>query len=77
MAAEEMTFEEAFAKLEATVRQLEAGELTIEEAVGLYEQGMELARQCQQRLDAVELRVSRLVPFTNGGYGAVPLDSGW
>ncbi len=77
MSISEMNFEEAFDKLEATVRQLEAGDLAIEEAVGLYEQGVELAAMCQRRLDAVELRISRLAPLTNGGYAAVPLDTNW
>jgi exodeoxyribonuclease VII small subunit len=78
MSTVETTFEEAFDKLEATVRQLEAGDLTIEAAVALYEQGVELAGICQHRLDAVELRISRLAPLTNGGgYGAAPLDAGW
>lgn len=71
-----MSFEEAFEKLEATVRQLEAGDLTIEQAVVLYEQGMELAQICQQHLDAVELRISRLIPSASGGLDAVPLDTG-
>ena len=75
VATEELSFEESFEKLETTVRQLEAGDLAIEEAVTLYEEGMELARICQQRLDAVELRVSRLVPLPNGEYGVVALDS--
>lgn len=82
LAAEEITFEEAFARLEATVRQLEAGELSIDEAVRLYEEGVELARMCQQRLDTVELRISKLAPqssggYGHGGYGTVPLDAGW
>jgi exodeoxyribonuclease VII small subunit len=77
VSVEAMSFEEAFAKLEATVRQLEAGDLSIEEAVCLYEQGTELARLCQQRLDSVELRVSRLAPLAQGGFNVVPIESGW
>lgn len=74
MAAIEMSFEEAFEKLESTVRQLEVGDLTIEEAVSLYEQGMQLARLCQQRLDAAELRISKLLAVAPGEYEVVPLD---
>lgn len=70
----EMSFEEAFDRLEATVRQLENGDLTIEEAVALYEQGMALAQLCQQRLDAAELRISRLALSSDGYYEKVPLD---
>ena len=40
---EELTFEEAFAELEETVRKLEAGGLTLEESLALYERGQALS----------------------------------
>ena len=54
------TFEEAFAKLEKTVGTLEAGGLTLEEALALYEEGMRLAKLCTDQLDAAELRITQL-----------------
>lgn len=54
------SFEEAFTRLEETVQKLEAGGLTLEEATRLYEEGMKLARQCNELLSATELKVSRL-----------------
>jgi len=66
MMPQELTFEEALAQLEATVARLEAGNLTLEEAVALYEEGMRLVRLCNQRLDAAELRVSRVVANNEG-----------
>ncbi len=56
----EMTFEEAFAELEEVVRKLEAGGLTLEESLALYERGEALAVYCGQQLDQAELKVSLL-----------------
>jgi exodeoxyribonuclease VII small subunit len=56
----ELSFEQAYAQLEALVEQLEAGELVLDRAIGLYERGMQLARHCNDTLDAAELRVQQL-----------------
>jgi exodeoxyribonuclease VII small subunit len=56
----ELTFEEALGELEAAVQRLEEGDLTLDEAVALYERGMDLARRCNDTLDAAELRVREL-----------------
>ena len=58
--ATELSFEDAYRALEATVRRLEEGDLTLEEALASYEQGMRLARHCQASLDAAQLRVEQL-----------------
>jgi len=55
-----LTFEEALSALEQTVRALEEGNQTLEEAIALFEQGMRLARLCNERLDAAELRLREL-----------------
>jgi exodeoxyribonuclease VII small subunit len=57
---DKLTFEEAYRELEATVQRLEAGDLTLEEAIALYERGMRLARHCSDALDAAELQVQQL-----------------
>jgi len=54
------TFEQLYARLEATVGKLEAGGLSLEDAIAVYEEGMTLARQCQQRLDEAEQKVTKL-----------------
>jgi exodeoxyribonuclease VII small subunit len=64
----EMTFEEAYAALEETVRQLERGDSGIDDLVALYERGTALAKLCNARLDAAELRISQLSPTPDGGY---------
>ncbi|HIE39060.1 MAG TPA: exodeoxyribonuclease VII small subunit [Anaerolineales bacterium] len=60
--AEELTFEEAFAELEETVRRLEAGGLTLEKSLALYERGQALAARCTALLDQAELKVRQLTP---------------
>ncbi len=57
---EQHGFEKAFTRLEETVRQLEDTELSLDDATRLFENGMHLARQCNELLANAELRVSRL-----------------
>ncbi|MBI4200856.1 MAG: exodeoxyribonuclease VII small subunit [Chloroflexi bacterium] len=54
------SFEDAFTKLEETVRALEGGGATLEEATRLFEEGMRLARICHQHLSATELKITHL-----------------
>jgi len=72
MADEQISFEIAFKELEETVRKLEAGSLTLEEAMALFERGTELAALCSQQLDQAELRVRKLVPSPQGDLEAAP-----
>lgn len=62
---EELSFEQAFHELEETVHRLEEGDLTLDEAIGLYERGMHLARRCSNALDAAELQVEQLSVFSH------------
>lgn len=57
---EGLTFEEAFGELEATVQRLEAGNLTLDEAIAVYQRGMYLAQHCSAALDAAELQIEEL-----------------
>ncbi len=57
---QDMTFEQSFSALQATVQRLESGELTLEDSVALYELGRTLSARCQTLLDAAELRVKRV-----------------
>jgi exodeoxyribonuclease VII small subunit len=53
-------FEKGLAELEDRVRRLEHGDLPLEEALRLYEEGVALARGCHEALDAVEKRLAVL-----------------
>jgi exodeoxyribonuclease VII small subunit len=57
---EGLTFEEAFGELEATVQRLEMGNLTLDEAIAVYQRGMSLAQRCSAALDAAELQIEEL-----------------
>ena len=64
---EHLSFEQAFAELEEVVQQLEAADLTLDQAMALFERGMALATQCNDQIDAAELRVQQLVPTGREG----------
>ena len=64
---ENLSFEEAFAKLEKLVQQLEVGDLTLDQSMALFERGMALATRCNAQLDEAELRVRQLVPAESEG----------
>ena len=53
-------FEQALDELEALVRRLESGELTLDESIAAYRRGAELARYCQTRLAQAELEIKQL-----------------
>ncbi|MBN2470790.1 MAG: exodeoxyribonuclease VII small subunit [Anaerolineae bacterium] len=55
-----LTFEEALARLEQIVNRLEEGDLTLEDSVAMFEQGQQLTTFCQGLLDSAELRVQQL-----------------
>jgi exodeoxyribonuclease VII small subunit len=57
---EEMTFEAAFAHLEEIVGKLEEGDLPLDDALALFEQGQKLAAYCGAKLDEAELVVQKL-----------------
>jgi exodeoxyribonuclease VII small subunit len=54
------SFEQLYSRLEEKVGKLEQGGLSLDDAIALYEEGMALARQCQERLDAAEQRITKL-----------------
>jgi exodeoxyribonuclease VII small subunit len=70
----DLGYEQAFQELEATVRRLEAGELPLEEALGLFERGQALAARCSELLDQAELKLRQLVPDDAGGYTETDLE---
>jgi exodeoxyribonuclease VII small subunit len=56
----DLTFEQAFAELEESVRTLERGDLPLEESLALYERGQELSAYCAKLLDEAELKVQQV-----------------
>jgi exodeoxyribonuclease VII small subunit len=59
-------FEDTFKKLEAIVNKLESGDLSLEDSVKLFEEGMRLSRLCSERLAEVQKRVEILLKSEEG-----------
>ncbi len=55
-----LSYEEAFAQLEAAVAALQDGQMPLERALHYYEEGMKLAQHCSDLLEKAELRVQQL-----------------
>lgn len=60
MAQSKMGFEQALAELEERVRKLESGDVSLEQSLTLFEEGVGLARACHEQLEAAERRVAAL-----------------
>ncbi|MCI5605138.1 MAG: exodeoxyribonuclease VII small subunit [Clostridia bacterium] len=59
-------FEESINKLEEIVRQLEDGNVSLDESLSLFEQGIKLSKSCQKMLDNAEKKVSVLISSPEG-----------
>lgn len=57
---ERISFEKALKKLESIVTKLEAGEVSLEDSVTLYEEGMKLSKHCSEILEKAELRIDKV-----------------
>ena len=55
--SDNMSFESILGKLEQTVKILEEGNITLEESIALYEQGVRLSEQCRQRLSSAKQKI--------------------
>ena len=66
MAAEK--FETALKKLEDAVRRLESGELTLDESIKVFEEGVKNAAFCSKKLDEAEKKVEILLRRRDGGF---------
>ena len=63
-AEEQLTLEELFVKLDEVAEKLEEGDTSLEESFLLYQKGMEMLKQCNEKIDSVEKQV--LVLEENG-----------
>ncbi|CAN5380663.1 hypothetical protein BH10ACI1_BH10ACI1_08800 [soil metagenome] len=66
MSEKKQTFESSLKELEKIVRQLEDGDLPLEESLKLFESGVRLSRECQERLNQAERRIEVLLADENG-----------
>lgn len=72
----EPTFEQALQRLEEIVTRLESGELTLDESLALFEEGVGLSRVCSARLGEAELKIEKLIERSDGTVASEPLTLG-
>ncbi len=65
---QELTFEEALRELQSIVDKLETGQVTLEEAIEMYERGVKLSKYCIEKLTQAELRIKKIVKDENQGF---------
>ena len=68
-------FERSLARLEEVVRKLESPQLSLDEAMKLFEEGVGLSRECQKQLEEAEGRVEILLKKADGKMAAEPFET--
>ena len=71
----ERTFEDALHRLEEIVAKLESGEVPLEESMRLYEEGINLAKSCAEKLTQAELTLKRLGKDMQGTFKLIDEES--
>lgn len=72
--AKKPDFERSLMRLEEVVRKLESPQLSLDDAMKLFEEGVELQRECQKQLEEAEGRVEILLKKADGKMVAEPFD---
>lgn len=68
----EEKFEDALERLQGLVRELESGDCTLEDSIKKFEEGMALARACQDRLTQAEQKIEILLKADKSGVTTQP-----
>jgi exodeoxyribonuclease VII small subunit len=61
MSKEELSFEEAMSKLEQIVQKLEEGDVPLEKAITYYQEGMNLSKICNDKLNSVQEKMAQIM----------------
>ena len=72
--AKKPDFEKSLGRLEEVVRRLESPQLSLDDAMKLFEEGVELSRECQKQLEEAEGKVEILLKKADGKLIAQPFD---
>ena len=75
MAKKKIQFEESMTRLEKTVEELERGDLTLDESLDRYEEGVKALRQCYEILRDAEKRVEILLKNEDGSLATAPFEA--
>lgn len=70
----EPRFEEAMGRLEELVKKLEGGDLSLDESLEVFEEGIKLSRWCMKKLEEAERKVEVLLKTETGELEVKPLD---
>jgi len=62
------TFETSMKRLEKIVSSLEEGEVSLEDSLALYEEGIELSQSCMEKLTQAELKLKRITKKIDGSF---------
>lgn len=68
------SFEQSLKRLEEIVESLEAGNVPLDEAVSLYEEGIQLSKECAGKLKETELKIKKLTKDISGHFEVTDLD---
>lgn len=66
MAKKQQSFETSLQRLEEIVQQLESGEVSLEDSVKVFEEGMAIYQRCSQQLGEAERKIEKLVKTEDG-----------
>lgn len=69
-----LSFEDALARLEAIVRELEGGKIKLDDAVDAYEKATALKKFCEDKLKAAQLKIEKITVEPDGSVSTAPLD---
>ena len=75
MVKKKKTYEEAALRLEEIVDKLENSDVSLEEAIGLYKEGMELTLICREKLDCAQKEVMELKKNFDGSFSLKPFNT--
>lgn len=67
MSADKMNFEKKLSRLEEIVSKMEKGDLTLEDSLKLFEEGVQLSRDCNSKLNEAEAKIKKLVSVDENG----------
>lgn len=68
------TLEQSLKRLEEIVNLMEQGQVSLDEAVELYEEGVTIAKECSEKLKAVELKIKKLSKDIDGHFEVTEME---
>lgn len=70
-----LSFEDALARLENIVRELESGRIKLDDAVAAYEQAIALKNLCENKLKSAQLKIEKITINPDGSLQTAPFDT--